>query len=61
MRAVDSDEYFLARSSEARIRRTFFLLTSTYIDVGHTDRPECNGDAVVLSALPTFTGQWERC
>jgi hypothetical protein len=35
MRAVDSDKTFLRAPPEARVRRNFSLLTSTYIDVGY--------------------------
>jgi hypothetical protein len=37
MRAVDSDKTFFRAPPEARVRRTFFLLTSTYIEVGDSE------------------------
>jgi hypothetical protein len=45
VRAAAFCMFGFARSSEARVRRTRFLLTSTYMEVGHPD----NGRLAVVN------------
>ena len=48
MRAADSGRFDFARSSVARVKELFFLLTKTYIEVG---KPSKEGQLYCLMSL----------